>query len=88
VRILIVENDSLLSRGSADALRRWTCVPACAASLAEANAALQNKAAVSKQRAPRIGLSLVARILEVHHAQIALEDERRGVVYAWKSVFR
>ena len=44
MRILIVEDDSLLSRGIADALRRWTYVPECAANVAETNRALQNSA--------------------------------------------
>ena len=41
MRILIVEDDSLLSRGIADALRRWTYVPESAATIAQANDSLR-----------------------------------------------
>jgi two-component system response regulator QseB len=40
---LIVEDDSLLSRGIAEALRRWTYVPECVATVAAAKHALQEK---------------------------------------------
>jgi two-component system response regulator QseB len=43
VRILIVEDDPLLSRGIADALRRWTHAPESAATAAAARQALQDK---------------------------------------------
>ena len=43
MRILIVEDDSLLSRGIADALRRWTYVPECAATVASATQALHDQ---------------------------------------------
>jgi two-component system response regulator QseB len=41
---LIVEDDSLLSRGIAEALRRWTYVPECVTNVATANHALHNDA--------------------------------------------
>jgi len=43
VRILIVEDDALLSRGIADALRRWSYVPECVGTAAAANAAVQSR---------------------------------------------
>ena len=43
MRILIVEDDALLSRGIADALRRWTYVPEGVATVAAATAAVQSK---------------------------------------------
>jgi two-component system, OmpR family, response regulator QseB len=43
VRILIVEDDPLLCRGIAEALRRWTYVPECTATVAAAEEALQGK---------------------------------------------
>ncbi len=43
MRILIVEDDSLLSRGIAEALRRWTYVPECVATVAAAKRTLQER---------------------------------------------
>lgn len=43
MRILIVEDDPLLSRGIAEALRRWTYAPECVASAAAATRALQHE---------------------------------------------
>jgi two-component system response regulator QseB len=40
---LIVEDDPLLSRGLAEALRRWTYVPECVATVAAAKQALREK---------------------------------------------
>ncbi len=44
MRILIVEDDPLLSRGIAEALRRWAYVPECVSSVADARQAVQRDA--------------------------------------------